>query len=59
MHSLDHVREELESEVRAEQAIAEDPSNSELTLGTPRCIATNDSCLFIWIIIVCSSLIMH
>jgi hypothetical protein len=38
MHALDHVHMEPKSDVLAEQAIAEDPANTKLTPGKPRCI---------------------
>jgi hypothetical protein len=59
MHSLDHIRKESDSEVQAEQAHAEVPTNLALDQGKPRCITTNDHCLFIWIITLYSSLIEH
>jgi hypothetical protein len=46
MHSLDHVREVPESEVQAEQARDEVPTNLALDQGKTRCITTNDPCLF-------------
>jgi hypothetical protein len=36
-HSLDHVCEELESEVQVEQAQAEE-TNTKISQGKPRCI---------------------
>jgi hypothetical protein len=38
MVALDHIHAEPEPEVPAEQSPAEDPANTELTLGKPRCI---------------------
>jgi hypothetical protein len=35
MHSLDHLREEPESEDPVEQAQAEDPANPELIKASP------------------------
>jgi hypothetical protein len=38
IHSLDHIREELESGVQAEQARAEATTNIALDQGNPQCI---------------------
>jgi hypothetical protein len=58
MHMLDNVHAESDSEV-PEEVQVESSTNLALDNCKPRCITTNNHCLYILIIILCSSLIVH
>jgi hypothetical protein len=57
LHSLDHIREEPELEVQAEQAQAKE-TGPDPDQGKPQCI-TSQSLIFIWIAIFMLRLIVH
>jgi hypothetical protein len=51
IHSLDHIHEEQELEVQAEQARAETPTNLALDQGKHQCISPNVHCILFLITI--------
>jgi hypothetical protein len=59
MQSLDHVREEPESEVQAEQARAEVPTNLALDQGKPDALQPMTIVFLFGSLLYCSCLIGH